>query len=91
MLSRFFIHRADLRHGHLDRDRDHGAFAQRGLPVSKFPDITPPPVQVPAFYPGSNAQVVAETVAAPIEQGVNGVEDMLYMSSSSADDGSYLR
>ncbi len=66
-----------------------GAVAQTTLPISKFPEITPPTVQVTAFYPGANARVVAETVAAPIEQEVNGVEDMLYMSSVSADDGSY--
>ncbi|HAY83066.1 MAG TPA: hydrophobe/amphiphile efflux-1 family RND transporter, partial [Planctomycetaceae bacterium] len=66
-----------------------GAVSQTSLPISKFPEITPPTVQVTAFYPGANAQVVAETVAAPIEQEVNGVEDMIYMSSVSADDGSY--
>ena len=66
-----------------------GAVSQSTLPISKFPEITPPTVQVTAFYPGANAQVVAETVAAPIEQEVNGVENMIYMSSVSADDGSY--
>ncbi len=66
-----------------------GAVSLTSLPIAKFPDITPPTVQVTAFYPGANAQVVAETVAAPIEQEVNGVEGMIYMSSSSADDGSY--
>lgn len=66
-----------------------GAIAQTTLPVSKFPEITPPTVQVTAFYPGANAQVVAETVAAAVEQEVNGVENMIYMSSVSADDGSY--
>jgi len=66
-----------------------GAVAQTTLPVAKFPQITPPTVQVTAFYPGANPQVIAETVAAPIEQEVNGVEDMLYMSSTCADDGSY--
>ncbi len=66
-----------------------GALSLTSLPIAKFPDITPPTVEVRAFYPGANAQVVAETVAAPIEQEVNGVEDMIYMSSSSADDGSY--
>jgi hydrophobe/amphiphile efflux-1 (HAE1) family protein len=66
-----------------------GVVAQTSLPISKFPEITPPTVQVTAFYPGANAQVVSETVAAPIEQEVNGVENMIYMSSVSADDGSY--
>ncbi|MEW4563070.1 multidrug efflux RND transporter permease subunit [Bremerella sp. JC770] len=66
-----------------------GAVAQTTLPVAKFPQITPPTVQVTAYYPGANPLVVAETVAAPIEQEVNGVEDMLYMSSNCADDGSY--
>jgi len=59
------------------------------LPVSQYPEITPPTVEVKAVYPGANAKVVAETVAAPIEQQVNGTEDMLYMSSTSAGDGSY--
>ncbi len=59
------------------------------LPVAQFPEITPPTVSVTAAYPGANAQVVAETVAAPIEQEVNGVERMIYMSSTSASDGSY--
>ena len=59
------------------------------LPVTLYPDITPPTVEVSASYPGANAQVVVDTVAAPIEQQVNGVEGMIYMSSSSADDGSY--
>ena len=59
------------------------------LPISKMPEISPPTVQVTAAYPGANSQVVAETVATPIEQEVNGVENMLYMSSTSASDGSY--
>ena len=66
-----------------------GVVSQGALPVAKFPEIAPPTVQVTAFYPGANAKVVAETVAAPIEQEVNGVEDMIYMSSTSSDDGSY--
>ena len=60
-----------------------------GLPISQYPEITPPTVEVKGIYPGANASVVAETVAAPIEQEVNGVEDMIYMSSTSASDGSY--
>jgi HAE1 family hydrophobic/amphiphilic exporter-1 len=66
-----------------------GVVTLLGLPVAQYPEITPPTVQVSAVYPGANAQVVAETVAAPIEQQVNGVEDMIYMSSVSANDGSY--
>src|SRR5207245_6374604 len=66
-----------------------GAIAAGFLPVAEYPEITPPTVQVTARYPGANAQVVADTVAAPIEQQVVGVEGMLYMSSQSNNDGSY--
>ncbi len=66
-----------------------GVVALRSLPVERYPNITPPTVQVTAVYPGANAQVVADTVAAPIEQQVNGVENMVYMSSSSSATGSY--
>jgi multidrug efflux pump len=59
------------------------------LPVAQYPEITPPSVQVVANYPGASARVVADTVAAPIEQQVNGVEGMLYMSSQSTNDGGY--
>ncbi|HEY8219008.1 MAG TPA: efflux RND transporter permease subunit, partial [Methylobacter sp.] len=54
-----------------------GGLALIGLPIAQYPEIAPPTVQVSAVYPGANAQVVAETVATPIEQEVNGVEDML--------------
>jgi hypothetical protein len=57
------------------------------LPVEQTPDITPPTVVVSASYPGANSVVISETVAAPIEEEVNGVEDMIYMSSLSSDDG----
>lgn len=60
------------------------------LPVSQFPEIAPPTVVVAANYPGANAEVVQETVAIPLEAVVNGVEDMIYMSSKSAGDGSYV-
>src|ERR1700676_3831948 len=66
-----------------------GAIALFTLPIAQYPEITPPTVQVAAIYPGANAQVVADTVAAPIEQQVVGVEGMLYMSSQSNNDGSY--
>ena len=59
------------------------------LPVTQYPDITPPTVEVSAIYSGANSQVVADTVAAPIEQQVNGVEGMLYMASQCTNDGMY--
>ena len=66
-----------------------GGIAAGLLPVAEYPDVTPPMIRVYANYPGANAQVVADTVAAPIEQQVNGVERMMYMSSQSNNDGSY--
>jgi HAE1 family hydrophobic/amphiphilic exporter-1 len=66
-----------------------GAVAYVQLPVAQYPDITPPVIYVQASYPGASAQVVADTVASPVEQEVNGVEGMLYMSSTSSSDGSY--
>lgn len=66
-----------------------GAIALMALPVTQYPEITPPTVEVSAIYPGANSRVVADTVAAPIEQQVNGVEGMMYMSSQCTNDGAY--
>ncbi|ADB16958.1 transporter, hydrophobe/amphiphile efflux-1 (HAE1) family [Pirellula staleyi DSM 6068] len=66
-----------------------GGIAVFILPVAQYPEITPPTVQVSCFYPGASSKVVADTVASPIEQQVIGVENMLYMSSQSTNDGGY--
>ncbi|WP_323775867.1 multidrug efflux RND transporter permease subunit [Leisingera sp.] len=66
-----------------------GAIGYFALPVAQFPEITPPVVNVTANYPGANAETVEKSVAAPIEAQVNGVDGMLYMSSTSADNGGY--
>jgi multidrug efflux pump len=66
-----------------------GGVALLTLPIAQYPEITPPTVEVSAVYPGANAQVIADTVAAPIEQQVNGVEKMMYMSSQCTNDGTY--
>jgi hydrophobe/amphiphile efflux-1 (HAE1) family protein len=64
-----------------------GAIAYQSLPLAQYPEVAPPTILVRTTYPGASAQVIAETVATPIEQEVNGVEDMLYMSSQSTADG----
>ena len=89
MLARFFIDRPVLAWVISIVIILLGAIAAAFLPIAEYPEITPPNVRVTANYPGANAQVVADTVAAPIEQQVNGVEGMLYMSSNSNNDGSY--
>jgi multidrug efflux pump len=66
-----------------------GGISLRALPIAMYPPIAPPTVMVTCQYPGASAQVVAQTVAAPIEQQVNGVENMMYMSSASTNDGNY--
>src|SRR3954462_6725047 len=67
-----------------------GAIAVWQLPISQYPEVVPPSVQVRAQYPGANPKVIAETVAAPLEQEINGVEDMLYMSSQATSDDTML-
>src|SRR5260370_10973946 len=90
MLARFFIDRPVLAWVISIVIVLIGLIAAGLLPIAQYPQITPPTVRVTAIYPGANAQVVADTVAAPIEQHVNGVEGMLYMSSQSSNDGSYV-
>ncbi len=89
MFSRFFIDRPILASVPSIIITLAGLVAVYTLPVSQYPEITPPTVRVSCTYPGASAQVVADTVAAPIEQQVNGVEDMLYMLSQSSNDGTY--
>ena len=64
-----------------------GGLAYVSLPISQFPDVAPPTVEVVALYPGANAKTLSETVAAPLEKEINGVEGMLYMTSQSSADG----
>ena len=66
-----------------------GALAVRTLPIAQYPQITPPTVQVDCNFPGADSQTVSDTIASPIEQQVNGVEDMLYMASQCTNEGSY--
>jgi multidrug efflux pump len=89
MLSRFFIDRPIFAAVISVVITLAGAISVYILPVAQYPEITPPTVQVSCTYPGANAKVVAETVGAPIEQQVTGVERMLYMSSQSTNDGGY--
>ncbi len=65
-----------------------GLVSMQSLPIAQYPDITPPEVGVTAIYTGANAEVVEQSVATPLEQKVNGVENMLYMKSVNANDGS---
>ena len=66
-----------------------GGVAYSRLPVAQYPEIAPPTINVTGQYPGASAETVADTVVAPIEQQINGVEDMLYISSNSTADGRF--
>lgn len=87
MISRYFISRPVFAGVIAILTFLAGAAAVPVLPVEQFPPIAPPTIQVRAAYPGANARTVMDTVTAPIEEELNGVEDMLYLSSSSSDDG----
>ncbi|MBI2824450.1 MAG: efflux RND transporter permease subunit [Planctomycetia bacterium] len=89
MISRFFIDRPIFASVLSIVVTLAGAVAVFTLPVAQYPDVTPPTVLVTAIYPGANAQTVRDTVAAPIEQQVSGVENMIYMSSLCTNDGAY--
>lgn len=89
MISNYFIERPVAANVIAILTIIFGAVAAFTLPVERYPNITPPTIQVTAVYPGANARVVSETVAAVLEQQINGVEQMLYMSSTSSSNGAY--
>jgi hydrophobic/amphiphilic exporter-1 (mainly G- bacteria), HAE1 family len=89
MIARFFIDRPIFANVIAILTVLFGIVTFGALPVEQYPQIVPPTVQVSTTYPGANAQVIADTVASPIEEQVNGVEGMLYMSSTATNDGAY--
>lgn len=89
MLSKFFIHRPKFALVISLAMTLMGMIALKVLPISEYPQISPTVITVSTMYPGANADVVKKTVAQPIEAKVNGVEDMIYMSSVIGNDGSY--
>jgi HAE1 family hydrophobic/amphiphilic exporter-1 len=89
MISKFFIERPVLSNVIAILMMLIGAVALFNLAIAQYPDVVPPTVQVTTRYPGASAKTVIDTDALPIEQQVNGVEDMLYMQSYSGADGTY--
>ena len=89
MISKFFIERPVLSNVIAILMILIGGVALFNLAVAQYPDVVPPTVQVTTRYPGASAKTVIDTVALPIEQQVNGVEDMIYMQSYSGADGTY--
>src|SRR6202046_4966693 len=89
MFSRFFIDRPIFASVMSIVITLTGGVAVFNLPLAQYPQITPPSIIVMCNYPGASAKVVSDSVAAPIEQQVNGVENMIYMSSQCTNDGTY--
>lgn len=90
MISKFFIERPILANVIAIITILLGAISLFNLPVSKYPNIVPPTIQVTTRYPGASAETIGKTVGIPIEQAVNGVENSIYQSSTSGSDGSYM-